>query len=214
MKSERQDLYHIHWSIDPCEGNSGRKSLSDSYGKHYDRLLTLWLSMTSIVFLIEIVYWNIFRCNYLRKIKLFLILFCILLNEIQFWTMSRKRWFSQLMYFWTYGLQKSWLGKCLKSPLSEDSSTSNMVNGPEGCWNLMDRTFTIFIDPCESNSGWKSLSDSHAKYYNCLLTHWLSMTSILFLIETIYWNIFSCNYLKNKKLFVILFCILVIEIPF
>ena len=33
------------------------------------------------------------------------------------------------MYFSTYGLRKTWLDKCPKSPLSEDPSTINMVNG-------------------------------------------------------------------------------------
>ena len=35
------------------------------------------------------------------------------------------------MYFRTYELQKTWLDKCLKSPVSEDPLTSNMVNGPK-----------------------------------------------------------------------------------
>ena len=34
------------------------------------------------------------------------------------------------MYFRTYGLRKTWLFKYLKSPVSEDPSTSNMVDGP------------------------------------------------------------------------------------
>ena len=33
------------------------------------------------------------------------------------------------MYFSIYGLQNTWLDKCLKSPVSEDPSTSNMING-------------------------------------------------------------------------------------
>ena len=55
------------------------------------------------------------------------------------------------MYFRTYGLGKMWLDKCLKSPLSEDPSTSNMVNGWKHCSKLNDSNFTIFIDPCEDN---------------------------------------------------------------
>ena len=51
------------------------------------------------------------------------------------------------MYFWTYGLRKTWLDKCLKSPVWEDPSTSNMENGPNHCWNLNDSTFIIFIYP-------------------------------------------------------------------
>ena len=53
------------------------------------------------------------------------------------------------MYFWAYGLRKTYLDKCLKSLDSEDPSTSNMVNGPKHCWKLNDSTFTIFIDPSE-----------------------------------------------------------------
>ena len=58
------------------------------------------------------------------------------------------------MYFRTYGLEKTWLDKCLKSPLS-----SKMVNGAKHCSELNDSTFTIFIDTCEANSGFKSLSE-------------------------------------------------------
>ena len=54
-----------------------------------------------------------------------------------------------MIYLWTYGLHKTWLDNCLKSPVSEDPSTSNMVNGPKHCWNLNDTTITIFIDPSE-----------------------------------------------------------------
>ena len=47
----------------------------------------------------------------------------------------------------------------------------------------------------------KSLSFSHAKSWDCLLTHWLQMKCILFVIETISRYQFRCNYLRNKKLF-------------
>ena len=55
------------------------------------------------------------------------------------------------MYFCTYGVRTTWLNKCLKRYVSEDPSTSNMVNGPKHCSKLSDRTFTIFIDPCVGN---------------------------------------------------------------
>ena len=67
------------------------------------------------------------------------------------------------MYFWTYGLRKTWLDKFVRIPVSEDPSTSNMVNGSKHYWNLNDSTFPIFIDPCERKSGWKSLSESYVK---------------------------------------------------
>ena len=105
------------------------------------------------------------------------------------------------MDFWTYGLRNTWLVKCLKSPVSEDPSTRNLVNGTKYYSKLDDSTFTTFIDPCEDNSRWKSLSQWHPKSLGYLLTHWLPMTSIVFLKEAIYCNIFRCNYLRKEKIF-------------
>ena len=68
------------------------------------------------------------------------------------------------MYFWTYGIQMMWLEKCVKSQVSEDALASNMGNGPKYCSKVDDSTFTIFIDPIEGNSGWKSLSEWYAKF--------------------------------------------------
>ena len=50
------------------------------------------------------------------------------------------------MYFRNYGLPKTWLDQCVKSPVSQDPSKSNMVNAPKHCSNLKDTSFTIFID--------------------------------------------------------------------
>ena len=55
------------------------------------------------------------------------------------------------MYFRSYGRQKRWFDKCLKNPVSEDPSTSNIVNEPKHCCNLDDGTNTISIDHCENN---------------------------------------------------------------
>ena len=57
------------------------------------------------------------------------------------------------MFFCTYGLWKTWLDKGLKSPVSEDPSTSNMVNRLKRCPKLKDSTFIIFIDLCEGSPG-------------------------------------------------------------
>ena len=105
------------------------------------------------------------------------------------------------MYFWIYGLRKTWLDKCLKTPVSDYPSTSNTVNGLKHCSNLNGSNFTISIGHFETNSVRKSLCWFYAKYSDCFLTHWLPMTSIFFLIETSYCNIFRCIYLRNKKLF-------------
>ena len=137
--------------IDPCEQIQGWKSLSDWCAKSYDCSLTHSQPMTSILFLTEAIYCNIFRCIYHRNEKYFVIFFFIFQIWSQFWTFSKKRWPSEPMYFCSYGLRNMSLEKCLKSPLSEESLTTDMVNGPKHCWNLNDSTFTIFIDPCEDN---------------------------------------------------------------
>ena len=61
------------------------------------------------------------------------------------------------MYFRNYGLPKTWLDQCLKSPVPEDPTKSNMVNAPKHSSNLVDTSFTIFINHWEVNSLTKSL---------------------------------------------------------
>ena len=68
-----------------------------------------------------------------------------------------------MLYFWSYGLQKTWLDKFLKSPISEGPPTSNMVNEPKHFSKLNDSPFAIFIGPCEYSWGLKSLSEPYAK---------------------------------------------------
>ena len=88
-----------------------------------------------------------------------------------------------------------------KADISEDAGTSNVVNRPKRCWSLKGSTFPKFVDHGEDNSVDESLSEWYAKSQDCLLTHWLPMTSILYLIDTIYCNISRFNYLKKKKTF-------------
>ena len=53
---------------------------------------------------------------------------------------------------------KIWLDKCLKSPVSEDPSTNNMVNAPKHVLNLHHSTFIIFIVQYQGNCSRKILS--------------------------------------------------------
>ena len=53
------------------------------------------------------------------------------------------------MYFRNYGFRKTLLDKCLKTRVSEDPSTSNMVSGIKQCVNVNDTYFSIFIDHFE-----------------------------------------------------------------
>ena len=105
------------------------------------------------------------------------------------------------MYFWSHWLRKMWLDKYLKRSFSEDHSRSNMVNVLKHCSKLNGSTFTVLIHPCEGNSSLKSFSEWYAKSQDCLLTHWHLITSIFFLIETLYSNIFRCSFLRNEKNF-------------
>ena len=73
--------------------------------------------------------------------------------------------------------------KCLKSPASEDISTSNILNVSKLWWQHF--SFSLFIDHCQVNWVGKSLCFWHANYWGCLLTHWLPMKSFLFLTEAI-----------------------------
>ena len=50
-----------------------------------------------------------------------------------------------------YALGQPWLDKCLKSPVSEDLSISNIENGPKHCSNLNHSIFAIFIAQFEGN---------------------------------------------------------------
>ena len=61
------------------------------------------------------------------------------------------------MYLTNYGFQKTLLDKCLKSRVSEDPSTSNMINAIKQSSYLNDTTFTMFIYHCEGNEVQKSL---------------------------------------------------------
>ena len=49
------------------------------------------------------------------------------------------------MYFRNYGLLKTWLDQCLKSPVSEDPTKSNMVNVPKHCSNLKDTSLPYLL---------------------------------------------------------------------
>ena len=49
------------------------------------------------------------------------------------------------------GLRKTWLDKSLKSPVSDNRFTGNLVNGPKHCFNVNHRTVPILIDHCGGN---------------------------------------------------------------
>ena len=73
------------------------------------------------------------------------------------------------------------------------------------CWNLIDSNFFVFFDPHEANSAWKGVFEWQAESLDCLLIHWLPISSILFLIETIYSNVFRSTSLRNQKYLLVFF---------
>ena len=72
-----------------------------------------------------------------------------------------------------------------KSPTSDYPYKRNMVNGSQLCLNLSDSTCSIFIDEREDSLVAKILFYWYVKASDCLLTQWVTSTSVLFLIETI-----------------------------
>ena len=64
------------------------------------------------------------------------------------------------MYFRNYPHRKTCFDKCLKSPVSKDSSTDDLGNGRKHWFNLNESAFIIFSDHCEGNGVAKvSLTD-------------------------------------------------------
>ena len=155
LKCQDQPLYHIYWSL----------LTHESYKKNL--LVISKISRLFINTLIADFKYSLFnRDNLMQPIQMQLsrkqetfsdFFFCIFEIYFKFWTFFEKSWPSLLRYFRNYGLGKTWLDQCRKSPFSRDLSQSNMVNAPKHRWNFDGSTFTIFIDQCEDNWLSKSL---------------------------------------------------------
>ena len=81
----------------------------------------------------------------------FSIFFCTFKHYIKFLAFSKKKLRLRANIFRNYGLRKRWSDKCLKSALSQYSSTRNMVNAIKHCSNLNNGSFTKFFDYCKGN---------------------------------------------------------------
>ena len=114
--------------------------------------------MTSILFLIETIYCNIFRCNYLRNKKHFPNFFLHFRSLDSILQIFKKKMTLIADVFLNLRTPKTWLDKCLKSPVSEDPLRGNMLNALKNSWNLNYGTFMILIDHYEGNEVGKSLS--------------------------------------------------------
>ena len=162
--------------------------------------------MTSILFLIDTIYSNIFKCNYLRNEKYFLNFFLHFRNFDSILKYFLKKDDPHRSCIFELTTRKDvvwWMSKksLFRGTWETWEATCNMGNGPKHCWNLNDSTFTIFIDHWERNSGWKNFSEWYGNSLDCLLANWLPMTGIVLLTKAIHCNMFRCNYLRNKNYF-------------
>ena len=143
--------------IDHCYVNSVGKRLSYWHLKSWDCSLTHWLPMKCILFLIETIQRYQFRCNYLKKKKVFLESVLYFWNLEQLFNISKQMMTLIDFVFPKLQTPKTWSDKCRKSPVLEDPSTSYMTNAPKHCLNQHHSTFSIFIDHCQVNKVGKSL---------------------------------------------------------
>ena len=182
LESTSQHLYHIHWTLQ-----------SKSSWKNSPFWTCQILGLLANTLAADEKYPVLNRDNLTipiqmqlsQKQKTFSQFFAAFLKSSLNFKHFEKKMTLIAFVFWKLLTPKTWLDKCLKSPVSEDPSTSNMADVPKHCWNLHHTIFIIFIDHCQVNWVGKNLSDWHAYSWDCLLTHWLPMKSILFLIETI-----------------------------
>ena len=75
------------------------------------------------------------------------------------------------MYFPNYGLRKTWLDNCLKSPVPYDLFTRTIVNRPKHCFNLNDSTFAIYLLITMNTIESEKDSFNDMENINSLLTH-------------------------------------------
>ena len=182
LKSPSEQLYHIHWLL-PSQ-LSWKLSLSLTC-----RILGLLFNTLRL----DKMYPVLNRDNLTipiqkqlsQKQKTFSQFFVAFLKSTLNFKYFQKNMILIDFVFPKLGTSKTWPGKCLKSPVSEDLSTSNIVNVPNHCWNRHQSIFIIFIDHCQVKWDEKTLFFQYSKSWDCFLRHWLPMKSLHFLLDTI-----------------------------
>ena len=91
--------------------------------------------------------------------------------------------------------------KHLEGLASEHHSVINVLTGSKHRWKQQRITNILFSHEFMVNCVWKRLLYSDHKSLDCLLTHWLPMTSIPDAICRIFCNNFKRYYLKNFSRF-------------
>lgn len=147
--------------------------------------------MTSILAICGRISHNQFKCHYVRNQKLFIKFL------LSFQNLHKK---ISLLYLRNYWLQTTLLLKSPESPLPEHPWVVNVLMSPKHYWNFPSNTFILLIHRSKKNWVGKRYPWFDLKFYDYLLTFWLSLTGILVIQGRIFHNQFKCNYLRNWNL--------------
>ena len=164
-------------------------------------LLAHWLQIKSILLRIVRICRSLFKCNFLKKEKHFLSFFFHLWNLHQVLNIFKKRKIVRANLF-----PKLQTVKDLVRPLSKKRRFRRSFDNQhvKGSQTLVTSPLENFYRIFSSRSGnWfgKYLPYRSLKSWGCLLTHWLSITSILSQIVRICGSLFKWCYLKKANLF-------------
>ena len=145
LKSERQHLYYMYWSL--LRQLSWKKSVL---------LICQILELLLNTLAVNDKYPVLNRDNLMmpveihlsQKQKTFSQFFSAFLNSSSNLNVLKEKMTLIDFLFPKLWAPKTSLDKCIKSPVSDDPLTSNMLNGPKHCWNLQHTTLIIFVDHC------------------------------------------------------------------
>ena len=159
-KSGSQHLYHIHWSL-PSQ-LSWKKSLLLTC-----KILVLLVNGLAVDEKYPVLNRNNLTIPVLIQLPekqktFFQFLASFLKFRLNFKHFEKKMTLIAFVFL-NLRTPNTWLVKCLKCPVSEDPSTSNMTDVPKHCWNLHHTIFIIFIASSQVNWVGKSLTYWHAK---------------------------------------------------
>ena len=73
------------------------------------------------------------------------IFYCIFGLYMNCWREWKKSWVPYFKYLRNYRLQKTWLLKCIKGPVSEPPLAVKLLTGTKHCWNLTRAVLSYFF---------------------------------------------------------------------
>ena len=160
LKSERQHLYHIYWSM------GKQLSCKKSLLVRWESLRLFFNTMSAVDKCSLRNRDNLMQPIHMQlsqKLKTFCSFILHFRNFGKILKIFRKKMTLIAYLFLRLRLAKSVVGYMCKSPASDYYSKRNMVNGSQLCWNLIKSICSIFIDQREENLVAKSLFYWYAK---------------------------------------------------